>query len=342
MADNKDQGFDIKEMPQHSGAIDYHKQNTYTFLFDAFYGCGGFFGDVNRGSYVVQSRSEPPAKYAERVQRGHYPNMFEPFIVAQYRPVSSEQPPTTTILDSNEKPLKVDISYNDFLKDVNGAGLNKDKFYQNMARSSYSDAVSYMIMDKMGGDVEPFVYQQNAGTVEEKSIETDRKGNLTKIAFIVVDGYDDDDKPIYRRTTWTNETVKEETSKDKEKWTLEREQELQVDKMPVYPMFSEQRADTKNYLPFPAGSFKIASVNTALYNAVVEYTWHIVQQALSRLYTTADIESIPDAYSSALKLDNNLEGGTPIIGYVSADTGIAGNHEKYIVNVTNTLINLMA
>ena len=344
MATNE-QDFDIKEFSTPEGAVDYHKVNKYTFLYDAFYGCGGFYGDASIGSYVIHSRSEPHTKYSERVQRGYYPNMFEPFITAQYRPVSSEQPPTTVILDSSDNPLTTDIGYNDFIADINGAGLNKDRFYQNLARSSYSDAVTYVVMDKMKGDVEPFCYQQDAITVEKESIETDRKGNLTQIAFIVEDGFDTDSKQIYKRTTWTNDSVKEETTTDTgsdRKWTLVSEQPLQIDYMPVYPVFSQQRSDTKEYLPFPASSFKIAGINTALYNSAVEYIWHVYSQALGRMWTTADIESIKDANSSAIKLDGDLQGGTPAIGYVSADTGIAKSHLDAISFHINMLINLMA
>ena len=337
--------FSLIEFNTPQGAVNYRTVNKYQFLNDAYMGAGGFFGltdGVNDYSYIVHSRSETPKKYIERVNRSYYYNMFEPFITAQYRPVSSEQPPTTAVLDSNGNAFEVDTPYQEWLKDVTGNGISKDKFYQNMARASYTDAVAYAIMDKMDGDLEPYVYYQCAGSVCEDLIRVDRKGNLTQIAFLVVDGVNKKGDTVYRRTTWTNEDVTEETSTDKEKWKVESRKPLQVDSMPVYPMFSGQRVDMSDYLPTPKESYKVAAVLVSLYNAMAEYGWHITQQALARMVTDADIESVGDGYSVVVKLDSVSGAGTPSLSYVNADTGIAPNHKEHIEKITNDLINIMA
>lgn len=332
----------IREYQRPEGAIDYHKICKYRFLYDARYGVGGFYGCLEQGTYIIPSRSEPRPKFEERVERGFFPNMFSPFVTSQYLPVSTEQAPTTTIFGASGKPLETTIPYDRFLSNVNGAGLTKDQFYRICADASYTSAVSYLVMDKLEGDEDPYCYMQSASTVQEDMIITDRKGNLEQIAFVVEDGKDKDNKTIYRRTTWTNDNVRVETSKDKKKWDQESFQELQVDSMPVHAMFSEQRLDTRDYLPFPATSWKIASLNTVLYNSSTEYNFHINQQAIARMWTSADLESIGDGNSFAIKLDNEIAGTTPNIGFINADTGIAKNHLEYSMHLTDHLINFMA
>ena len=174
-------------------------------------------------------------------------------------------------------------------------------------------------------------------------------GRLEQIAFVVYDSCDEDGNDILRRTTWTNQSVTVELSEGLKggynkdtKWSVESSQPLTVPEMPILPLFSVQRTDTRDYLPFPAKSYSIASMSTVKYNVGSERIWHIVRQALAYMWTTADIESIEDGNTSALQLNSVNGDGGAAIGYVNADTGIAENHRKAEVDVTLAIIDVMA
>ena len=344
MAD--DQDFQVIEYNTPAQAIDYRTINKYQFLDDSFEGTGGFSGNPDEISFIVHSRSETTRKWSERRQRAYYKNMMHPFITAQYQPVFTEQPPKTTVLDSAGKPYEVDTIYSEWVKNVDGAGLNKNQFNANACQSSYLKAVAYAVMDKADDMDEPIVYLQGAETVDQSMLIVDRFGRLQQIAFIVVDiPKNSDGKTVYRRTIWTNkdvtvQTTTDDAGKDRD-WVTVNQQPLQIDSMPIHPVFSQQRTDPHNYLPYPSSSYKIASINTTLYNVTSERIWHIVQQALARLVTNADVESVKDGYSTAVKL-TSLTSTNPTMGYINADTGIAPNHKELENDITNDIINLMA
>jgi len=289
MTDNRD--FSVIEYNTPGGAIDYHKENIYTFLDECFSGSGGFFGD-SRKSYIIHSRSETKKKWAERVQRAYFKNLMNPFIVAQYQPVFTEQPPSTLVLDSRGDPYEIDTQYSEWIKNVDGAGINKNQFNANACQSSYLKGVCFAVMDKSDDMDEPIVYIQGAETVDKELLVVDRYGRLQQIAFVVVDSINSDGDTVYRRTIWTNDSVTVQYTTDgagkDRKWVTDSEQPLQIDSMPIHPVFSDQRTNPHDYLPYPSSSYKIASINTSLYNVTSERIWHIVQQALARLVTDAD------------------------------------------------------
>jgi len=191
---------------------DYHTENHYTLINNAYLGTGGFFGNPLDISYIIPSRKE--SLWQERVRRAMYVNMVEPFATAQYKPVFTEQPPVTTVLDSNDKTIEVS-NFGEWIEDVDGSGLTKNQFYENVCLASYLDGVAYVVEDKGVDMTQPVVYLQKASTVDRSMLVVDRYGRLKQIAFIVVDHYDSKDNVnILRRTTWTDTTVTVETAKE--------------------------------------------------------------------------------------------------------------------------------
>jgi len=345
VADQNKSDFNIGGFNAPIGAVDYHTVNKYVFLDECFHGTGGFSGAKDK-TYIVHSRSESEKKFWERVQRNYFKNFMYSFITAQYAPVFTEQVPTTIILDSNGKPFEdqESLQYSKWIKNVDGAGLNKNQSNANSCQSSYLKAVAYMVMDKAEDMLEPVVYLQGAETVDETMLIVDRFGRLQQIAFIVIDRVDQDGKNVYRRTIWTNDDVTVQMTTDEEgkdrKWKQVSATPLAIDSMPILPVFSQQRLNPCDYLPFPASSFKIAQPNTTLYNQTSEGIWHINRQSVATMVTDADVEHVGDGYSYAIKLES-LTNPNPSLGFVNADTGIYPNHLAAMESTTNDIINFM-
>ena len=319
---------------------DFRSENLYQFLNDAYTGLGGFSGKTfsNHGervySYIHAKRTEN--SYLSRVKRSVYRNMHRPFIDAQYKPVFVDDPNTSVYVGGSKEPFE-NHPYELWCDNVDGAGLTKNQFMGNSEKASYTDAVTYLVMDKREGETEPYVYIQRAQSVDEDMLIVDRYGRLEQIAFVVHEA-----KDKYRRTTWTNKNVTIEYSKDKKEWKVESVTPLAVSKMPVYPMFSVDREDPRDYLPFPAESYAVAVYCVGIYNQSCQRIWHSVMQSVGMLFMVdVQVDQINEAYTNAVEASSHGD-KTPLMQYVSADTGIAANLKEDELDMVAGLVDLMA
>ncbi len=339
MADTKLMGFDTPE-----GAVDYHTENVYKFLSDAYTGRGGFSGNVEENTYMVHSRSESSKNFNERVQTSYYKNFLEPFTTAQYKPVYVEQPPVINALGTDGEPLKTS-PFVDWSEDVTGAGISLNDFFETSTAVSYLNNVSFLVMDKSEEHLEPIMYMQDAQSVDKTKLEVDRFGVLKQIAFITVYKTSELGTKTYLRTTWTDSDVTLEYSEDEndpKEWNKKEVKPLKIKKMPVYAMFSVNRIDPLNYLPFPTSSMKVATINAVLFNTMSERLWHTRRQGLATMWTDADLERVSDGYSEVVKLDTERGDSGASIGFVNADTGIAKNHQDLERDVIKDITTVMA
>jgi hypothetical protein len=319
---------------------DFRAVNLYKFLDDAYTGLGGFSGKTfaNGGeevySYIHAKKTEN--SYKSRVKRAVYRNMHRPFVDAQYKPLFVDDP--ATVVKTNDTGAVIENHpYQVWTENVDGAGLSKNQYMSNALKAGYKDAVTYLVMDKAEGELEPYVYTQQAHTVDNDMLIVDRHGRLQQIAFIV-----QEEKELYRRTTWTNDDVTIETSKDCKEWELVSKTPLSVSKMPVYPMFTVDRENPRDYLPFPAESYAVAVYCVGIYNQSCQRTWHSVMQSVgSLMLVDMNVEQINEAYTNAMEATSHGE-KTPQAFYISADTGIAANLKEDELDMIAGLIDLMA
>jgi len=331
----------------HDNTCNYNTVCKYRLLNDAYTGEGLFSSRDDCKTAIIYSRGE--LLFQERLMRSFYNNLVAPFNDAKWRPVYDEQPPVTmvkvgeTVYPSEEGESHYFL---DWTENVDQAGTSYNQLKQNVLHGSWLLGVNYLVMDKSEGLNFPVCYVQTADTVDPFSIEVDRFGKIIQIGFYEVHTDIMGNPQYMTRFLWRGlEVVEQKTASTKLEdadWEDVRVSSVGIDEMPVLPVFSVPRMYKNDYLPTPVKVYGLAKASAHLFNVSSDYGWHMNRQAHSHMYTTADLESVRDGNTSVIKLENLGDGSTPVIGHVSADTGIATSHEKYEDKTIQKLIDLMA
>jgi hypothetical protein len=247
--------------------------NRYDFMYNAYYGSGGFYD----GTALVKSVVESEDQYFERRRVSYYENFVKPIIDATYLPVFSAPIMRETIVgETPDKDGTLAPLWDAMLKDVDRKKTHIGVFVHKAIKYARVLGVSYIVMDNFPEVSElqkdavenrefPYVALRLPQQVEPKFTVLDELDNILEIVFIekseIVNG-----KPEDRWKKWTTEySVKLE--KDKNGNFVEvsgtfHEHNLGV--CPVIPVISKDSEDG-TILPMPV-FYAIARCNWALYN----------------------------------------------------------------------------
>jgi len=315
---------DITIVPQSFDIFqDYREICVYRFLKDLYYGEGGVSGRTGNSenssnirvdllgfttlerAYSYLNYNPTENFYHTRIRQSVFINYYRRYVDKKFEAVF-KIPPKTTVGVGNIEDMP-DHPYHDFIKNINGAGMNKNQFYQNVLAAVYRDQVAFLIMD-VGEEGLPYEYMQEADTVSD--YDTDRFGNLTMIEFV-----NKIKEKKYEKLRWTDTTLEIFVSDNCKDWKLESTETL-FGGMPILGVFASPRTDPRNWLPTPK-SKAIAELNLSIYEAWSRLDWLVEKQGHDLFYTTGDIDGVRNGLTNILKIDGM--DGNATAGILSPD-----------------------
>lgn len=332
--------------------IDHRTENVYQFLIECEDGTGGFSGmtistkNYTPKSYIVGNPTEN--FYKTRIKRAVYNTYFSDFLEAKYKDVFSIQEVSTTVSSSSGTTIE-DHQYTFFASDVTGGGINKNEFNKNAIHSSWRDAVSFIVMDKIAEDLNPYVYVKGAAEVAKNKdgkllIEADKKGSITGITFNEAPRYEKD-KTILKRSFWGIEVFANlESSDDGESWQVVEEVSNTLRYkgkpfLPVKPLYSQTRKNNKDFLPVPK-SYKVASLALAIYDRGSVYDYLIDKQGHSILVINGSTNGVGNGRDNALIVDT-MENKAFQPFFMSPDAKLAEVHSNRINELKEEMFQIM-
>lgn len=310
---------------------DYRTVNMYTFLKDAYYGVGGFYG-VDY-SYITPNPTEN--FYKTRVSVSTYINYFKKFVLAPIKGVFSNNIITKVFLSEDEEagsnyPLSI------LLNNIDGMGNDKTSFYKNqLLPNVLRDGVAFLIfdIDNLGN---PYLFIKEAS--ELISYTKDETGNI--IEYIFDNGtLQKENKTYYRRVIYNYEVFKEEITEDNKTWTVINQTENTLGILPVKPVF-DTGASKKDILAKPK-AYDIASLGWKIFDAYSDLFWILKKQAYPRLVLNGNINGISYGVDNALVVPPEAEGRLFQPFLLSPDSSIIEIHLKIIEQLKSELFDLM-
>ena len=307
-------------------AVDINTVNVYEFMTHAEAGTGGF----RTGTYLVPHDRE--MFYRKRRQLAFYKNFTRPVLRAMIDPVFSEDAPRR--VENDDGDTLDGLLWNAFLEDCDGAGHPLQTFTHEAMERGRLHGVTFVVVENFGEDeqpatkadaidsrIYPYVYLQSAHTVD--SYDTDRFGNLTRIAFAEPEReIDGNVVKVVRQWTETEVQLFRVTgSGDKRKYeTIPGEEPVEhgLGLVPVVPVVFGRQSSCRKLLVDPP-LYDIARINHAIYNKTSEMREIERAQEFAVFYVQTD-----DAESISLGTHNFLaiptETSVPP-GFASPDPG---------------------
>lgn len=331
--------------------VDWRELNRYVFLNDMYNGTGGVSGRVgtsgkptgalakykNRRDFVYSFITPNPTEnfYPTRVRKSVYVNHFRRYITTKYKGVF-KIPPATTVTAEGSTDTIDDHVYLDYVRNIDGAGMHKNTFMQNLLAAVYRDGVAFVVTDKDESGI--YSYKQNAITVSRYL--TDLRGQLTDITFI-------NERPngTAEKYQWSLSqglfvfTAPEMVDDDSKKWRLEKHDPAATRYgLPILPVFAEQREEVSDYLPTPP-SMGIAGMCVNLYEAGSTLDWLLEKQGHDTMYIVGTVEGVREGLTNMMMLENM--DGNASAGILSPDANKATVHQDRIEQKTNDLFEMM-
>jgi hypothetical protein len=314
------------------------QQDIYTALSDAYYGQGGFSPQIDdrgrmfanrpawqsvrgrRVSYLIPEKNEN--RYITRVGLTVYYNYFAPIINSKVDPIFTRKTPSVQVTGGAQHFL-------DWCRDVTGSRVTKSAFLQSAMRSAVRDGVCFVVMDS-NDTGKPYLYTQEAGSVDLSETIVSRFGAIEQIAFT---GTNRSNHELLERVIWTDsQVVMQEQTRDSvgDSWRTISTVDNPVGFIPVYPLFGDSRMDTWDYLPFPANSYGLMMACYSLYESWSSFEWIKHLQGHSKVvFANAEIESLASGADNAIKIMDPV-GSSASASMLSPDPAHLVNHMEAI------------
>ena len=248
-------------------------KNIYQFMTDAFHGTGGF----RDGRYLVPHLREQ--FYDNRRDLNFYKNYVAPIVRAKIDGVTGRKIKRTVTM--NGDVIESGKMVNDFLKNVDNAGIPMQPFVDDVLTVACLHGVTFVVVDNfrtgdqpptlqeaLDGRIFPYVYIKSADQVD--AFKADIFGNLEWIRFV--------EDPVFIKNERTKVMEKQArfSQWDDMKWHLGTKNEKKeflvletfehdLGKIPVIPVFTAKRIAKNNILVNPP-LYDIAKINHAIYN----------------------------------------------------------------------------
>jgi hypothetical protein len=328
-------GGEVANRQDQSIYVPYRDVDPVQFVNEAYSGTGGFSGKTGpkSKSYIIPNASEN--FYHSRIQMSSYVNYFKKFIDAQWRQIFKSN--IKNYVETENGSDMPEHLYLDFCEDVTGSGINKSDFLKTCVASALVSDVVYICMDKIEGDVEPYLYMMPSVSVV--SYSTGRKGELTSITFY--DGCKDvNGKTIHYMRYIGLDKWEMLQSEDGKNYTAVAGSAVDntLGFLPVYAMWTVRNSNA-DYRPIPS-NYDIAAFSAWHYDKSSKLDYVIDKQAHSILALQGNIDSVPNGVDNALVIGESQSSIFPP-QYLSPNAQFPQVHADRIDQVVNAMFDIM-
>ena len=314
---------------------DYREIDPHDFLDQAYHGTGGFSGKTGAGQYCFIISNPTENFYATRCQMSIYLNMVKKMVDVMWKPIFRDN--IKTYIETDAGSTIEHHLYLDFVENVTGSGLGLADFCKNALRESIIHDVSYVCMDMLEGDTQPFIYLKSATSLLE--YETDEKGGLISVTFDEGVETSGSGKIFYRRYIGLD-AWRLLVSDDGKEFRVAKEVINNLGILPVYPMFSNGQAVSGDYRPWPS-LYSVGAYSAYLYDKNSKLDYVIDKQAHSiKVFQGLTDASLSNGIDNCIILppDESIRIAPSIL---SPDSGLIQVHSDRIDRALGYLYDIM-